>query len=86
MGSPALSMSEISLKNMRSVIMKLTEIQIIKKKKYRSSVPQQTDSPMETQGKQTNFIVFPAYTKPLLFGVNCTRDPNYSFLSVAYSQ
>lgn len=49
---------------------------------------QQTDSPMETCGKQIFFIftVLPAYTKPLIFGVNCTRDPNYSFLSVAYSQ
>lgn len=80
-------MSEISLKNVRSVIMKLTEIQVIKKKIQVFSASTNRFSYGKTWKRDfLNFIAFPAYTKPLIFGVNCTRDPNYSFLSVAYSQ
>lgn len=80
-------MSEISLKNVRSVIVKLTEIQVIKKKNTGlQCLNKQTLLWKYVENRFLNFIVFPAYTKPLIFGVSCTRDPNYSFLSVAYSQ
>lgn len=55
----------------------LTEIQVIKKNTGLLCLNKQSLLWKHMENRFLKFFVFPGYAKPLIFGVNCTRDSNY---------